>query len=190
MDIDIYGYENGDGSPVIHYDDAAIKNALTLWVTSKKGEFLYAPRSGGILDPLLFKNMDPNKLQMILFGIKNDIVTAFTPAINLVGLDVKPDYENRLLEISIQYASKTTGQIEEVLIYTKNIYSITEQEFQDVTFTGLNLKTFCLMKKPDMEGKILSYDENNLKWQWGIYTFSNLTEADPYFSEILAICNG
>ena len=41
IDLDIYGNDRTDGNPIVHYNEDAVKNALILWLTSKKGDFLW-----------------------------------------------------------------------------------------------------------------------------------------------------
>ena len=53
-DIDIFGREYTNGTPYEFFDEDAIKNALTLWLSSKKREFLNEPDRGVILDRALF----------------------------------------------------------------------------------------------------------------------------------------
>ena len=42
-DLDVYGREHADGTAFEVYDDQAIGNSLTLWMVSKKGDFLMYP---------------------------------------------------------------------------------------------------------------------------------------------------
>lgn len=188
-DIDIFGREKADGSALEFFDEEAIKNAVKLWLTSKKGEFLYQPEEGGVLERALFKNMEGDSMTLFLFTLKNAMINNFAPSITPLSIELVPNYETRLLEIEITYRNNTTDSIQTLNILTKDVPKITEQLYQDVLYTGENLKMYCLMKKPDMDGHLLVYDPSNSVWRWGLYNFVNLVETDAFFNEILSICN-
>ena len=61
-DIDVYGNETQAGQPLEYFDEEAIKNALILYLTSSKGDYIRNPKAGGVLKNLLFKqNMSMRK---------------------------------------------------------------------------------------------------------------------------------
>jgi hypothetical protein len=188
-DLDIYGRNNTDGTAMEYFDEDAVKTALTLWLTSKKGEFILNPDAGGVLDSATFKNLEGKAIKTLLFRLKNALLLEFVPTIQLVNMIVTPDYEQRVWQVEIQYRNLLTNQIASVYFYSKDLVNIEEQSEEDIEYVGENLRMFCLVKKPDMEGELLVYNDNDLVWKWGLYRFINFSISDPYYNEILAIAN-
>lgn len=188
-DVDIYGREDSKGQPLVYYDEEAIKNALYLWLTSKKGDFIKNPSLGGIFDKSLFKNLNKKNLSLL----KTRITVAleeFTPAITILGLSVEPDYENRLWEINIQYKTALTNKAQALSIYTKDMSKRISLEYVEVDYLGDNLKNFCIIKKPEMKGSILEFDVERDRWKWGSYLLNpEFGTSSDNFEEILTICN-
>jgi hypothetical protein len=164
-DIDLYGREEAGGKPFELYNEEAIKTALTLWLTSKAGDFLRNPDAGGILDRILFKNMEGPSMSKWLFSLKNALYFQFAPAIVITNLIVDKDYTRRYLRIEITYTLKNNNEVQTLEIYTKDLISIPEQRQQ------------------------LIYDTEEQIWKWVIYKFSNFSTSDSYYDQILSICN-
>lgn len=190
QDIDIFGKENPDGTAFEYHGQEAVSNALNLWLSSKKGEFIYNPMAGGVLDRTLFRSMTPDSLQTIEFYIRNSITNYFFPSIDIRGIDIIPNYESRYLEITVTYIDPTDNTFQNVTIYTNTDYSIKSFDYQKIEYTGDNLIQFCQIKKTDMLDEILKFDTNTNYWTWGAYQFINLTSSSPEFEDILLICNG
>ena len=188
-DLDIYGRELSDGSGVEHKDSEAIKNALILYITSKKGDFLKRPELGGPLDRVIFKSLNGNIIPLITFTVKNAILKFFSPSIKLRDISFNPDYINRIAEIKILYSDNLTEGIVQAQIYTRDILGLAEQKDQTNAYIGENLRMFCLMQKPSMGTELLLYNEDNDEWRWGRFVFSNFSESSDNYDEILAICN-
>jgi len=188
-DIDIYGREQSDGKPFELFNEEAIKNAFIMWFTSKSGEFLKNPEAGGILDRILFKNLEGSSIELWLFAIKNALFAQFYPALDLIDLKLDKDYTQRYLRIELKYRVKMSNQIQKLEIFTKDLTPIREQKQQDIPYTDLNLLMFCTIRKPDMENELLVYDFEASVWRWGIYNFINFSTSDPKYEEILSMCN-
>lgn len=188
-DADIFGRELSNGQAVEHIDSEAVKNALTLFLTSKKGDFLMQPELGGPLDRVLFKSLDGNVSSLVIFTIKNALTNYFSPAIKIKDIKFEPDYINKIWQITIYYTSSLSSTIEQVEVYTKDILNISQQVNQNVLYVGENLKIFCLMQKPSMKSELLTYDDSDEKFHWGKFIFENFTIEDNEYENILAICN-
>lgn len=188
-DADIYGRELSDGNAVQHIDAEAIKNALTLFLTSKKGDFLRNPELGGPLDRVKFKSLDGSVSSLVIFTLKNAITNYFSPAIKLRDIQFTPNYEKRIWEILIYYSSNLSNSVDSVTVYTKDILNIAQQLDQNVTWVGENLRMFCLIQKSSMGFELLKYNSNDSTWRWGKFIFVNFTTEDEYYTEILNICN-
>jgi len=189
MDIDLYGRENTDGTAMEHLGDEAIKMALIVWLTSKKGEFVLNPEEGGILDVSLFKNLSTNKIPELTFKIKNAINNRFYPSIILEFISIEPNYEYRLWVINIAFRTSEAGSLQEVQIYTKDLSKRLNVVYENIEYIEENLRNFCLVQKTNMSGYKLVFNPENGNWEWGKYIFVNFSVSDPYYSEILQICN-
>jgi phage baseplate assembly protein W len=80
---------------------AAIKNKVMFWLTSAEGDYVREPGKGGVLWSLLGKSLtDANAAR-----IKKDIQTFFSAnfqgELNLLGVDIIKDIENRRWKIEL-----------------------------------------------------------------------------------------
>lgn len=190
-DIDIYGREYANGNPYEFFDENAVKNALTFFIIMKRGDILYHPELGGIMDNALFKNMSPAFLNKQIFLTRNAVNNYFIPAIQLQSIEFNPIYDQRILEINITYINPLTKTKELLTIYTKNLVNIKPKTIEQIEYIEENLKMFCLMKKPDMGNNIMYFNNDTNTWCWGSeFNFINLTTSDIYFNDIQQICNG
>ncbi len=189
QDIDIYGELNPNGELKTYAGKDAIKNALQLWLSSKKGEYLLNPGLGGPLDTFSFKTMNEESLTILRFQLMSAIDTEFAPAIRLTNVLFNPDFQNRILEIILAYQIEETGEQGEVTVFMNTQYSYRNFNYEEVTEVGENLKTFFTIKKPNMMDKRLLFDNEGSFWKWGKYKLVNLTPFDPCFEDILIIAN-
>jgi hypothetical protein len=189
IDIDIFGAQNESGGAVEYTDSKAVGNALYLFLTSHQGEFLYQPGVGGVLDKSLFKTMTQESMEQLAFMIRNAISNAFTPYVTLQKLNIKPDYDNRILEIIIIYSTQN-GSVDSTTLYVNSDFNTKHFEYTNVLETGENLLQFCMIKKSDMTSQLLILDTVDNLWKWGSYIFINFDfSSDPYAEQILLWCN-
>jgi phage baseplate assembly protein W len=213
QDINLYGDEDSRGNPIEVYDEEALKTALTLWLTSNKGEFIKKPDLGGVIKLLLFKNLSESIIERVRFAIKNAITNYFEPKIILKAINIIPRYEQRYFEVEIKYVGVFNNQIETVSFFTRGQVDQSEFRYIDVPETEETLRNFVLVIKPQMQGKRLYFSHNENCWIWGKYKFINFnngvkviweddnddnvidpdeltpTPTDSYFEEIMTICN-
>jgi hypothetical protein len=189
-DIDFYGQNLANGQAVEYMGTDAVGNALYLWMTSKKGEFLYNPAAGGILDKSLFKTMSPDNLANIQFYLYNSILNFFSPYIELRDLILEPDMNSRILNITIKYFFPQTNQSGSVSIYVQSDYANKSYTYEDVDYVGSNLINFCRLQKTDMLNDKLVFNPDTDLWSYGKYIFINLTTSSSEFETVLLICNG
>lgn len=187
-DIDFYLNTDKKGNPIEHIEEDAIKNALLVWLTSAKGDIIENPQIGGLLDESVFKKMTPGKAQALEFKIKNAINNQFFPAVQLISVNVIPNYEDRLWEINIEYINYLNNQKQSLTIYSEDTTQTLTFNYEYIDKTGENLYNIVVLLKPSMGNRILRFDEEK-GWLWGKYVFSNLTYDDPYFSAILELAN-
>jgi hypothetical protein len=189
VDVDLYGRETSAGVGIEYLDEDAVKNALELWLTSKKGDFLYNHGEGGVLDYTLFKNLSDANLRLLTFQIKNAFHNAFFPALEFNQVVFTPDYEARILEIDISYTNPASSISSTITLFVNTTYSYQRFSYEDIPYIGENLRNFCMVKSVDMTQYKLLYDMEDQIWKWGMYKFTNFNSSDPFFSDILAICN-
>jgi hypothetical protein len=189
-DIDLYSRDNPDGSAISYYAEDAIKNALNQWVNSKKGDYLMNPTAGGPIDSFIFKTMTDSNIFSIRFQLLSALTNEFSPAITVNDIIITPDYENRMTEIEIIYSIPSEGSSDRLSVFVNSNYSVNAFEYEDVAYIEQNLLEFVTIKKPDLSSNRLLYDHELNSWKWGKFKFINLLPTDPYFSDILLICNG
>ncbi len=189
QDIDIYSRDNVNGEPITYLGTDAIKNAISLWLSSKRGDYLMEPSAGGPLDVAQFKTMTPENLQNLQFQLLTALSTEFQPSVNVQSIDFFPDYQNRMLEIRIIYSIPGEGVIDSVSLFTNNNYETVNFEYTSVDYVGDNLYEFFIIKKPDQRQNKLLYDYDLGSWKWGKFKFPNLTPLDTRFEDILIIAN-
>lgn len=188
-DIDIYGKQSAPGVATEYFDADAVNNALILFLSSSRGDFLRNPGAGGVINWSVFKNLNETNINKLAFIIKNAINTYFTPAIELKSINLNPDYEHRFLEISITYEDKTTLIVNQVSVYTDTSYSYQLFTYEDITLTEQKLLAFIIMQKTDLTNTKLLYNSEDGIWYFGKFKLVNFTTSDSYFDAILAAAN-
>ncbi len=192
IDVDIYGREKLDGSPVTYEDDDAISNSLVYFLTSQKGDYISDPDRGGILYYLLYKSMMTD-IESLEFLIENEINDNFSHVIDLEQVLVTPLYEEREWEIKINYTSLLTNKNKSLTVYldsSPNNWTETEEvEYMDIDYEGENLFNFILLTQPALPNEKILFNDEFLCWTWGHYKLIKLNDSDDYFSSILALLN-
>lgn len=189
FDYDITGNTFTDGNAIIHENDEAIKNAISQWLTSKKGEYLKNPSEGGILDYFLFKNMTNSNLELIGFAIQNLFTINLVALVKLINISIQPDYTNRSIDIDVTYRILDTNTIVTEQLSMDKVIDKKSNTYIDIDYIEENLFEFVKIQKYSHPSQKLIYDNDVLSWVWGEYKFINLTDEDEYFERILYVCN-
>jgi len=189
FDFDIDGLTKNDGSPMYYENDEAIKNAFSYWLSSKKGDFLKNPNAGGVLDKFLFKNMSADKLEIIGFDLQTEISFGWSGIIALNNITIIPDYTNRTVDIEVSYRIVGTNKTDTVVLYLDKGVDQLNVGYQEITYIEENLYNFVSIQKNSYKNEKLLYNTDMSSWVWGKFKLVNLTEADSYFDDILAIIN-
>ena len=189
IDLDMWGNLDYNGQIKEYTNEDALKNALTLWLTSKRNDFLMDPEEGGVLDETYFKTLSDSTIEKLSFSIKNSIIKYFVPEIRLDFLDVIPDYKNKTVQIEIKYTNQQTGVSNSLTLYTKDKSEVKNITYENVAFIEENLYHFVMMKKNEMEGEKIIYNADEGKFYWGKYKLINFTHNDSYFNQILELAN-
>jgi len=188
-DIDIFGRESQPGTAIEYTNADAIANALTFFLTLKKGEILRNPNEGGIIDLALFKTMNDTNVQKLGFQIKNAINNYFAPLIQLQEINLIPDYENHILQYDITYQDLTTFTTNTVTIYTNTSYQYQNFEYSVVEYVEMNLLRFIQLQKTGDPSQKLLFNPDDGYWYFSKFKLINFTTSDIYFDSILAAAN-
>lgn len=108
-DYYLYGGLNSEGQIREVYDMEAIKNALVLWMGSKRGEYVNNPSSGGFLYYHLQKPMSEERTEQIKLSLLQGLKKDFYPSLIITNISVQPDYENKYYQIEVSGYSPTVG---------------------------------------------------------------------------------
>ena len=188
-DVSIYGDQELSGDAKEFFDNDCIGNSLVMWLTSKRGDFIMSPTTGGILGDLDFKLMSNLNIELLIFKIQTELALNFSSLLTPTSIQVLPNYTERYIEIKISYSVNSTQQNKTVSIYIDTIIKPEKFVYEDISYTSQNLESFVLVTKSTMQGKILQWNFEESAYTWGRYKFINLNDSDPSFSFILAYCN-
>lgn len=188
-DIDIWGRESKPGTALEYKNQDAISNALTLFLTSKKGEYLKNPFEGGILDYSTFKSLSEGSLQKLAFKLKSSINNYFSSLINIQEILLTPDYENHLLQYDITFEDLETLTINSVTLYTNTSYQYQRFEYSEIDYVEQNLLRFIMLQKTGDPSQKLLYNPDDGFWYFGSFKLVNLTQSDLYFDQLLQVAN-
>ena len=119
QDIDIFGNENYNGTPKEYFDRDALKNALTMWLMTKRGDFIDSPGEGGILDSYTFKNLTRENEEKLKFRIESSLNTYFSEIIELIDITIVPNATLRFTEVTITYNDLLNGEQNQITVYPK-----------------------------------------------------------------------
>jgi len=189
FDYDIEGNTFIDGNAIVYENDEAIKNAISQWLVSKRGDYLKNPSEGGILDYFLFKNMTNSNLELIGFAIQNLFTINLVSLVKLVNISIQPDYTNRSIDIDVVYKINGTNTIVTEQLSMDKVIDKKSNTYIDIEYIEENLFEFVKIQKYSHPSQKLIYDNDVLSWVWGEYKFINLVDTDEYFERILYVCN-
>lgn len=189
FDYDIEGNTFIDGNAIVYENDEAIKNAISQWLVSKRGDYLKNPSEGGILDYFLFKNMTNSNLELIGFAIQNLFTINLVSLVKLVNISIQPDYTNRSIDIDVVYKINGTNTVVTEQLSMDKVIDKKSNTYLDIDYIEENLFDFVKIQKYSHPSQKLIYDNDVLSWVWGEYKFINLVDTDEYFERILYVCN-
>ncbi|HPJ86798.1 MAG TPA: hypothetical protein PLU55_01655 [Candidatus Pacearchaeota archaeon] len=189
FDYDIEGNTFIDGNAIVYENDEAIKNAISQWLVSKRGDYLKNPSEGGILDYFLFKNMTNSNLELIGFAIQNLFTINLVSLVKLVNISIQPDYTNRSIDIDVVYKINGTNTVVTEQLSMDKVIDKKSNTYLDIDYIEENLFEFVKIQKYSHPSQKLIYDNDVLSWVWGKYKFINLVDTDEYFERILYVCN-
>jgi len=92
----------------LNYDILAIKNETAIarsvrnLVTTLPGERFFNQNLGSNVTKSLFENINAISASVIKDEIENTIIN-YEPRVNLIGIDVSPDYDNNSFNVIVKY---------------------------------------------------------------------------------------
>jgi hypothetical protein len=98
----------------------ALNNAIKMWLASFSGEILRQPTKGGYLMNWLMKPMSEDNAERIKMGIRDGINQDFIPFVEILNLEVTPNYEYRYWHIVLTVYSDDLKMRTEISENIKN----------------------------------------------------------------------
>lgn len=119
-DVSLLGELDENGKLKEIWDSDAIKNAIISWLTSYNSDFLRAPNKGGYLTNWLYKPMSDSTVEVMRDSIEDGFDQEFN-FVDLVNLDIKPNYENNYWEIYIEVYIPFLDDKTDLTVSVKNL---------------------------------------------------------------------
>jgi hypothetical protein len=179
LDLDVYDRKNYKGESLTYKDADSVNNAITMYMINKKGSYLYKPNFGSPLDILDFKNLD-----LLLAGnysqrISAEIQSNFDRYISNVIVEFVPNYENRLIDVTVRYTSLLNKEIRIINIIKKAtiVKYQNEVKYIDVPLEKENLIRWISMEVMNQPKSSLLYEPTIQSWVWSSFKLINLGDA-------------
>jgi len=188
IDLDVYGRNSTSGGALVHSDDYAISNSIIFFLTSSRGDYLYRPELGGILDNLLFKQLTVEKASYYQSIIANALKTQFGALATDIQVSIVPDYDNRLYKIDVFFTSVLSGEVNQVPIPLNMPKPELGRSYTPVDLVDDNLLAFVYLQKETLSDPLIKNQTDGL-WYWGNFKLINLTESSSNFQEIFDTIN-
>lgn len=193
-DVDIFGRRNLKGSPFYYTGDRALQNAITMFVTSQKGDYLENPLLGGYLLQLQFKSLNLN-VRQLQFELLQALQQRFSGAASFDFVRFSPDAANRRWILDVYFKSLYSQKSQQLTIETTlEIQKIKQEspiiEYTEVEYEGDNLIEFVESKLEELADETLIFHDKLQQWVWGQYVFPNLEATDSEFPTVLGLING
>jgi hypothetical protein len=113
VDTDMTGELDSNGLIMRYFDKDAVRNSITMWLTSFPYDILRQPNRGGYITKLLYKPMTENTKDSLKHALVDGFKQDYTPMAELVSLSVTPDYENKTWQINLSvYVNIVKDQVD------------------------------------------------------------------------------
>ncbi|MCK9439688.1 hypothetical protein M0Q39_06540 [Patescibacteria group bacterium] len=100
-DVNIKGEINEEGRLEELWGADAVKNAIIMWLTSYRSDYLRSPTKGGYLTSHLYKKMSSSTQEDMYDSIVDGFNQEFD-FVELVNLQVTPNYDNNFWSIFVE----------------------------------------------------------------------------------------
>lgn len=102
VDYDYRGGLDEKGVMRVLRDKEAVENALKLWIASARGDIVRYGGYGGYVLEALYKPMNDETADDILFDLEVGLINNFSPFVNIVNLEIEPNYEQKEYVIDLE----------------------------------------------------------------------------------------
>ena len=106
FDYDMFGRLNERNDITFFYNEEALLNSIRIWFTSRKGDRLRSPNTGGFLDFQIDKLMNDETIENFKQRIARALQNDFNNLFEVVFLDLQKRSDLRLLIVDLQIVSK------------------------------------------------------------------------------------
>lgn len=120
FDTDILGRKDANGNIAQLTGKDALKNSITAWLTSFRGDLIRAPNRAGYISRHLYKPMNEANRVNIINAITDGFNQDYYPIVNVNSLKVNPNYENKTWEIDLVVYSYLLKDYTDVSLTIKN----------------------------------------------------------------------
>ena len=120
-DLDFIGELAENGSLPEQYGEPALANAFKLWLISHKGETFRQPLRGGFLAQYLNKPMQDSTIDGIKHSIKDGVDADWNGSVQVVYMEVTPNYEQKTWYIELQVYSPVFKIFEDLELTVQNV---------------------------------------------------------------------
>lgn len=185
-ELDPYGRETPQGDAREGLNDDAISNLLAFFLSTKSGVFINEPEKGGMFQNLLFRSLSPLSGEQIS-SYASQIQKRFSRILELDSLTIEPDIVNRAWEVTVKWRSLLTKEFQEtdIILFADQSPSYQKFDLIGIPDIGETLFYFILAEQPSMSTVYLEYNTSSEQWEWGKYVFTNFSESDPYYTQII-----
>jgi len=104
-DIDYRGGITPQGNLKQRWNEAALQNAVKMWIASYEGEIIGNPDRGGFLMGILGRPMRETDVDDFEDALKKGFRRDFTPYLKIESLVIEPDYAGRKWIVSVSVFS-------------------------------------------------------------------------------------
>lgn len=109
FDFDLFGRTDNGGNIIVYKNEEAIVNAIRMWFASRTGDRLRSPNTGGFLDFQVSKLMSTDRIESLRLRIGRALEEDFNNVFSVVKIEVLPDYNLRLLNVSLDITFAELG---------------------------------------------------------------------------------
>lgn len=92
----------------------ALDNAILMWLASFQGDILRRPTKGGYVRPLIDKPLSDDNATILEMRIRDGFSKDFRPYLDIMELEITPNYEERVWDIYMVIKSNDLKMITEV----------------------------------------------------------------------------
>jgi hypothetical protein len=189
IDIDIYDRTDNRGAPLSFEDGEAVGNAITAYLTARKGDYYRKPTFGGLLDDLLFR-VQRTEYSTKEADILADLQEKFAFFVTINSVTITPDPIERLIQVDVTYTISRTQEAASLTVFKRFVPKyVKDITYIDVPFAGENLVNFITSEIEIQPKSPLIFNPQFQLFTWNHYRFTNFSANSDEFQYILELLN-